>query len=389
MDRRQERLEILLEHDASLEAAAELLEYNRPVCDQAQLLPTLRFPLAPEPHVERWQVYASEAETSGVFEALKRRLVQLNFPIREGISQSKDYRAATRRGVSLDSLPESGSLHLKNPGRLSLTLHESLGGIIPVITTGCRHDFVALVQAFTQRNEPEPVPDSMGSCIITGYNNWDRINHLRHLWEAEQLTSASDATWAEEFRLRIRPCKELYQDRFIILSDGPYSNIPAEDMGLPDDEWQRHSMIIRTEHEATHYLTYRVLSAMRNNVLDELLADYRGIVAATGRYRADWFLRFMGLQDYPAYHTGYRLENYCKSLSPEAFTILHTLVKNAAENLEQYDHTHAAELSTKTAQSRLLLALACLSLEELASSHAQTHIQHALQRLPPFQEIEP
>ena len=30
---------------------------------------------------------------------------------------------------------------------------------------------------------------------------------------------------------------------------------------------------------------------MRNNILDELVADYMGITAAAGRYRADWFLR--------------------------------------------------------------------------------------------------
>ena len=33
---------------------------------------------------------------------------------------------------------------------------------------------------------------------------------------------------------------------------------------------------------------------MRNNLLDELIADYMGITAAAGQYRSDWFLRFMG-----------------------------------------------------------------------------------------------
>ena len=38
---------------------------------------------------------------------------------------------------------------------------------------------------------------------------------------------------------RIVPYRELYQDRFILLSDGPYSAVPAADLGLDDAEWRR------------------------------------------------------------------------------------------------------------------------------------------------------
>lgn len=67
-------------------------------------------------------------------------------------------------------------------------------------------------------------------------------------------------------------------------------------MNLSQAEWRRLSITIRLEHECTHYFTYRVLGSMRNNLLDELIADYQGIVSAIGKYRADWFLRFMGLE---------------------------------------------------------------------------------------------
>ena len=46
---------------------------------------------------------------------------------------------------------------------------------------------------------------------------------------------------------------------------------------------------------------------MRNNLHDELIADYAGITAAIGHYRAAWFLRFLGLEDYPTYRPGGRL----------------------------------------------------------------------------------
>jgi len=90
--------------------------------------------------------------------------------------------------------------------------------------------------------------------------------------------------------LRDRSRKELYQDRFIILSSGPYSGVAAAEMGVPEDEWRRISLTIRLEHECAHYLTRQILGSMRNSLLDELIADFAGIVAATDRYRADWFL---------------------------------------------------------------------------------------------------
>lgn len=74
---------------------------------------------------------------------------------------------------------------------------------------------------------------------------------------------------------------------------------------------------------------------MRNNMRDELIADYQGIVAANGgRYRADWFLRFIGLEAFPEYRQGGRLQNYRGQppLSDGAFKILQVLVKDAAEN---------------------------------------------------------
>ena len=38
--------------------------------------------------------------------------------------------------------------------------------------------------------------------------------------------------------------------------------------------------------------------------------DFIGLRAATGHFRADWFLRFMGLEDHAACRLGGRLLNY-------------------------------------------------------------------------------
>jgi len=276
-------------------------------------------------------------------------------------------------------MAEATGLVLQQPEKLQLIIHQSMAGPIPVLLTGNRKDFVTLVQALTMRNEPKLVPASMGACIVSGFNNWDRIRSLRQQWDARNSGNCSESSWATEFQ-RLIPQKELYQDRFIILSNGPYSNVSASDMGLKEPEWQRLSLTIRLEHECTHYFTRRLFDSMRNNMLDELIADYRGIVAATGYYRADWFLRFLGLESFPHYRQGGRLQNYRGQppLSDGAFRILQALVKAAAENLERFDAEHTDKLRDSNIQPLMLTSLTYLTLEELASQEAKCRIQQNL-----------
>jgi hypothetical protein len=376
------RADVLANFGASASEVKELLAYNQNVFNRNRLTHPVTFPLAPEAHVTAWEEYAVAARVVGAFEALLSRLVQFRFPIQEGISQTDAYRAATRKGVSVDGMAEATGLVLKQPKKLQLIIHQSLAGPIPVLLAGNREDFVTLVQALTMRNEPKRVPASMGACIVSGFNNWDRIHSLRQQWSARNSGNCSESSWAAEFQ-RIIPQKELYQDRFIILSDGPYSDVSARDMGLKEPQWQRLSLTIRLEHECTHYFTRRLFDSMRNNMLDELIADYRGIVAATGYYRADWFLRFLGLESFPNYREGGRLQNYRGQppLSDGAFKILQALAIAAAENLERFDAEYADKLRDSNIQPLMLMGLTYLTLEELASLEAKFRIQQTLDEL--------
>jgi hypothetical protein len=157
-------------------------------------------------------------------------------------------------------------------------------------------------------------------------------------------------------------------------------------MGVSDLEWQRLSLAIRLEHECTHYFTRRLFKSMRNNLLDELIADYRGIVNAIGKYRADWFLRFLGLESFPNYREGGRLQNYRGQppLSVGAFKILQALVKAAAENLERFDANQANELRTINGQALVLVALIYLTLEDLASPEVSVLLEKTLHELQAF-----
>jgi hypothetical protein len=286
--------------------------------------------------------------------------VQLQFPIREGISQTEAYRAATRRGEPTLGMAEATGLKLREPDRLRLLLHDCPAGTIPVLRTGCREDFADLVRALAGRNEPIAVPPSQGACMVKGFNNWDRVRSHRAAWEA-----AGGGDWDAEFQ-RLLPRKELYQDRFLILSEGPYSGAPAAGLGLGDDEWRELSAAVRLEHECTHYLTERVFGSARNNLHDELVCDFAGIVRAAGRFRADWFLRFMGLEAFPAYRPGGRLENYRGQppLSEGAFRALQALVRDAALRLEAHPAAQKAPVPGEFAAT--LVGLYRLTLEEIA-----------------------
>lgn len=335
---------------ASEEIAAELVAYT----DGGAVDPRCpaECPLPDEPFVDAWQRYVDEAQTDGVEAVLRRAFVQLQFPVVAGMSETEEYRAATRRGEIPASRTDSVFVH---PDAVRIFLHPTAAGRIPVIVAESRADFESLVQRLTCKNEPKPIPPAMGACVIAGYVNWERVAILRRSLNA-------DLSELEQH-------KDQFKDRFIVLSNGPYSNTPATAVGVAESEWRQLSLTIRLHHEATHYFTRRAFGSMRNNLLDELVADYMGIVAATGRYRADWFLRFMGLEGFPQYRAGGRLENYRgrPPLSDAAFSVLQSAVTQAAHALEEYDHADPVDVGDLSAVAARITALTSTGFEELTS----------------------
>jgi hypothetical protein len=340
----------------------ELLAYNRSLF---AVPAAVDLPLPDEPFVRAWTRYADESRARGVLPVLREHLVQLRFPVAPGGSEGEVYQAATRRGV-LPHAPED--LALEDADGLRLFIHPTPAGAVPVLITARRADFEALVRALTKKNEPVPLPPSMGACMVGGYNNWGRVAELRRAWEAGEVRAEGAGDWSAAFAA-LRGRKELYQDRFILLSGGAYSGVPAEAMGMEPEAWSRASITIRLEHECAHYFTRRVLGSMRNNLLDELMADYAGIVAAAGRYRADWFLRFCGLEEADGCRAGGRLWNYRGEppLSDAAFAVLQRIVRAAAHALERYDARLPPAARTAEGCAGVLLALAALTLEEIAA----------------------
>jgi hypothetical protein len=360
---------------ASNEEADELVAYaGSPL--HRESIPARAIPLPDAPCVAAWERYVQEAKADGVFAVLRRVLVQLRFPIQRGMSGDPEYQAATRRGV----LPsgEEGGLTLTQPQDLRLFLHPTPAGRVPVLQAAAREDFEALVQAITCRNEPEPVPASMGACMIASYNNWERVGEQRRAYERLHPDDWMGMGWAATFRELI-PQRDLYQDRFMLLSSGLYSSTAAGAVGMADADWRTASATLRLAHESTHYFMREAIGSMRKSLLDELVADYVGLVTAVGRFRADFFLTFMGLESHPSYREGGRFQNYRGSppLSDGAYRVLAGVVKRAAESLERLESAVPSPPLDMVGTAQVITSLTRVGLEGLAADDAPERLAAA------------
>lgn len=321
--------------------------------------PATPLPLAEEPHVEAWRGYAAEAGAQAAAAALRRRLVQLQFPIAAGMASEPSYRAATLRGAPP---PPSDGVPFVDPAGITLAIHATPAGAVPVVVARHRADFETLVRALASRNEPVPVPASMGACLVQGLINQDRVARHRARWAA-QAADASESAWQQEMG-RLAADKPSYQDRLVLLSSGAYAGVPASEVGRDEGRWLADSLRIRGEHECFHYLTVRLFGRMRSNALDEVVADLAGLAAADGAYSPPLARRVLGF-DGDRLRPDARLLIYCAELSPPAQTALAALVAAAIDGVARLcDELGVA--ADAASRGPLLLAAAARGLDGLA-----------------------
>jgi len=353
----QERLRFFTKQESLI---AELLAYTQNAfCKGGENIGCRKFDN--EPQISDWERYVSEAHHAGVYATLKKYWVQFQFPVKENISQTTDYRNATLKGFCTKKIEQATGLPLKEPQKLKLYIHPSAAGDIPVLIANNRSDFQTILRAMSYRNEPHPLPHAMGAAMIKGINNWDRFRRLKKSWKQK-------GGIYQNHRNSLIENRPHYQDNIILLGRTPYSNVAAKDMNLDAGKWLEHSLQIRLAHECAHYFTLRYFGKMANNMHDELLADYMGICAVLPYYDATWFLKFIGLGAYPAFRSSGRMKNYLGKppLSPPAFEVLQTIVFQAAKHLEQFDKK-VEPASGMLGQQQKMLALCSLGLLEMAS----------------------
>ncbi len=336
------------------------------------------------PSIKIWNSYVEEASHNGVFETLKSRLIQFQFPIEKDISLSQEYKNATLKGVSTKNMKSATGIVLNKPQSLQLKIHSSFAGDIPVLIVPNPEDFNTIIRALSYKNEPIDIPNSMGAAIINGINNWDRIHNLKKQWKA----SHPFENWSAIFKEHIQPYPQLYKDRLIVLSTKPYSNVLADSLNITQNNWLQYSLKIRLEHECTHLFTLKYYGTMTNNIHDELLADYMGIHKILGRFDQYWFLKFIGLENFPEYRKGARLENYLgnPTLSKEAFNILKVIINKAVKNVKRFDNCLGDSRHTNDLKYRLI-TLSSFDLITIASPGGAVLLLSHYQKLKPLSSI--
>lgn len=287
-----------------------------------------------EPSINSWENYRLKSLEVGALQILKNCYPQFNFPIQAGIDKTQAYIDATLKG-KIENIYLNSELKFNHPAGITIQIYESIAGKIPVLTISDDQDFIRIVQCILYKNNPTFVPLSMGATLVNGINNWDRLHTLKKNW----IENNPIGNWNEEFSKNVLSNPHLFKDKIIILSTKPYSNVSASSLGLSETAWKSYSHSIRLEHECTHLYTLKKYGCASNNLHDELIADYIGIIKTIGSYHKTWMLTFMGLEDFPRYRKGARLENYLGNtgLSFENFEKLVVIIKNAIENIACFD----------------------------------------------------
>ncbi|MGH1518483.1 DUF7005 family protein [Chryseobacterium sp. JK1] len=282
--------------------------------------------------IQFWEDYLLSSSKNGL-QILQDFYPQLYFPVQTEINKTESYINAVLKGKkSYENLHKN--LQLNDKDGITIKVYDSVAGAIPIVSINDCEDFSTFVQCFLHKNNPEPIPQSMGAFLANGINNWARIHDLKEKW----IRNNPFGNWNTEFSQNILPHPGMYKDKIIVLSTKPYSNVPADKLGLSDHEWRAYSYTIRLEHECTHLYTLKKYGKASNNLHDELIADYIGICKAFGEYNKEWMLAFMGLENYPQYRKGARLENYLNNqVSEENFQDITYIIKNAIEAIAYFD----------------------------------------------------
>lgn len=314
-------------------------------------------------YIDAWESYHEESKEIGVFETLKKYVVRLQFPVQEGISKTEAYKDVTLRGKPNTS---NAGLVLNEPALVELAIYENnMIGKVPVIIVPNDDDFNTIISALTNKNEPQTLPKSMGASFINGINNWDRIHRLKRNWFTQNPTG----NWNAYFKEHVLPNPHLFKDKLMVLSTKAYSGVKSETIGVSESDWKSSSLIIRRAHECAHLFTLQYYGCMAINMHDEIIADYAGITEVLGKFNKEWFLQFIGLEDYPVYRNGGRLQNYqgATELSKEAFDGLKIIVKKVTDTIFSFD-TILGEITTSTDQLNRIKSICETDLITMASS---------------------
>ncbi len=234
---------------------------------------------------------------TGVIEALATRFPQLYVAPAEGAQEA--HRLAGGRGVA----PDDRSLaHFVTSPEDELREVETPAGPVEVVFLAQRQDFETLLQIIGHKSSPVPIARTVGAITYRGLPDWGKVDEAHRAY-----VEAGGGDWRGEF-MRLAKEPGAFRSEIVVISEGPYSNVPACETSYDEQEWVRRSREIRLHHECAHVVCRRLMPNDILPVWDEVTADVVGLLCATGRYDATLAARFLGVT--AGGFSGGRLEEY-------------------------------------------------------------------------------
>lgn len=270
-----------------------------------------------------------------IMDCLCCRFPQLALPIQQGQKNTPEYRSTVLRGEPACREPD----FMGSPEDTLETV-ETPAGKAEILYLARREDFEHALRALAYRCEPVEIPAAVGASTVRGLINWEKIRAHK----AEYL-ACGKTDWNKEFK-RFTAEKSNYLDTILLLSKGDYSAVPADSVGLSQEDWTEKSRIIRKYHELTHFVCRTLYPHNVEAIRDEVIADRIGLTAAFGRYDARLARRFLGIED-GVFREGGRLSHYAGAENLEtAVREANALIDRLAEHAGQNDKSTVFDLLT-------------------------------------------
>ena len=228
---------------------------------------------------------------------LAKRFPQLYVAPAEGAQTA--HRLAAGRGIA----PAGADLgHFVTSPEDELREVDTPAGPVEVVFLHNRSDFETFLQIVGHKAEPVPIARTVGAITYRGIADWGKVAVAHAAYVA-----AGGDDWPNEFaRLARQP--GAFRAEIVVISEGPYSNVPANQTPYDEERWLCISREIRLHHECAHVVCRRTMPDDVLPVWDEVTADVVGLLCAIGRYDAALAARFLGVA--PDGYAGGRLAEY-------------------------------------------------------------------------------
>ncbi len=254
-------------------------------------------------------------------EALAQRFPQLYVAPAEGAQDI--HRRAAAFGIE----PDGATLdHFITTPEDELREVDTPAGPVEVLFLKERADFETFLQIVGHKSSPNPIARTVGAITYRGLVDWGKVAAAKATYRA---TGGDD--WSAEFaRLAKQP--GAFRSELIVISEGPYSNVSADETPYDEAEWLRVSREVRLHHECAHVVCRRLMPEDVLPVWDEVTADVTGLLCATGRYDAALAGRFLGVTA-EGFSDG-RLSEYLDEAQPPRIDAIAAEVYGALEKIE-------------------------------------------------------